>query len=320
MKTPAWAKSPQLLHDLSTHGVATRAQLRDAKVSDSSLTARTQPGGPWQRLLPGVYLLHNGYPSSLQRSIAALAYGGPESVVTGRVGLGAYGYGNHATSSEVHILIPAGSRRASKSFVRVERTWRMPDAIEKGSLRVAPLVRSLTDTTRAVKTDEHCVQLIAEVVQRGGVTVDDIALELSEGPRRHGAISRRVIEELRDDAHSVAELQAQKLYAQSGLPPMRRNVAIYTESGRLLCITDNWLDIGFCWEIDSLAHHLSPTDHAHTIARRNDMTGHGLIVLSHLPRDIRDNPKKVLADLQSHYTLALDRPCPPVSVRPRNDH
>ncbi|MDJ0394286.1 hypothetical protein QMK17_13215 [Rhodococcus sp. G-MC3] len=320
MKKPTWARSPQQLQDLSTHGVATRAQLREAKVSDSSLTARTAPGGPWQRLLPGVYLLHNGYPSPLQRSIAALAYGGPKSSITGQVGLGAHGYGTDGTSNEVHVLIPAGIRRASKSFVRVERTWRMPDAIEKGSLRVAPLVRSLADTTRAVKTDEHCVRLIAEVVQRGGATLDDIALELAEGPRRHGAISKRVVGELRDDAHSVAELQAQKLYADSGLPPMMHNCAIYTASGKLLCITDNLLDeVGFCWEIDSLAYHLTPADHAKTIARRTEMQGNGLIVLSHLPRDIRDNPAKVLADLRSHYQLALNRPRPSLTVRPWKD-
>lgn len=316
MKKPTWARSSQL-HDLSSHGVATRAQLREAKVSDSTLTARCAPGGPWQRLLPGVYLLHNGYPSPLQRSIAALAYCGASGIITGRVGLGAHGYGTDSATNEVHVLVPAGMRRSSKLFVRVERSWRMPDAILKGSLRVAPLVRSLADATRATKTDEHCVNLIAEVVQRGGATLDDIALELAAGPRRYGAISKRVVNELRQDAHSVAELQAQKLYAESGLPSMMHNCDIYSGSREFICRTDNWLDsVGLAWEIDSFAHHFSPADHAKTMARRTHMQGHGLMVVSHLPRDIREHPAKVLQDLRTHYLQALNRPRPPVTVRP----
>ncbi|MCC8927377.1 hypothetical protein [Rhodococcus sp. I2R] len=320
MKKPTWARTSQL-QDLSTHCVVTRAQLREAKVSDSTLTARSGPGGPWQRVLPGIYLLHNGYPSQLQRSVAALEYCGPDGLITGLVGLGAHGYGTDSSPNEVHVLIPGDARRASKSFVRVERSWRMPEAVVKGSLRVAPLVRSLADATRSTKTDEHCVKLIAEVVQRGGATLDDIARELAEGPRRYGAISKRVVRELRDDAHSVAELQAQKLYADSGLPPMMHNCNIYTASGEFICNTDNWLDcVGFSWEIDSLAHHLSPKDHAETMSRRMRMQGHGLIVASHLPRDIRDNPGRVLADLRSHYQQALNRPRPPVVVRPAQRH
>lgn len=317
MKKPAWARGSQL-QDLSSHGVVTRAQLREAKVSDSSITTRCAPGGPWQWVLPGVYLLHNGHPSQLQRSLAALAYGGPGSLISGRVGLAAHGFGADATSNEVHLLIPSGNHRASKSFVRIERTSRMPDAIKVGSLRVAPLVRALADSTRAMRTDDRCTRLIAEVVQRGGATLGEIIRELEDGPRRYSALSNRIVRDLRDDAHSVAELHAQKLYARSGLPPMLHNVEIHTVDGRLLCIVDNWLDtVGLAWEIDSLAHHLSPAEHARTMARRTDMQGNGLIVLSHLPNEIRDHPDKVIADLRAHIDIASQRPRPPVTMRRR---
>ncbi|MBY6410622.1 hypothetical protein HQ346_04925 [Rhodococcus sp. BP-252] len=315
MKKPKW--SPSQLHDLSTHGVVTRAMLREAKVSDSTLTARCAPGGPWQHALPSVYLLHNGYPTPLQRSIAALEYCGPTSMITGRVGLGAHGYGTGATPSEVHVLIPSDLRRASKSFVRVERTGRLPDPTIKGSLRVAPLVRCLVDTTRAVTSDKLCTQLFAEVLQRGEVTIADIDRELRDGPRQYGAISRRVVNELRDDAHSVAEAEAQKLYARSGLPPMLHNCNVYTESGVFIGCFDNFLDeVGWVWEVDSYAHHLSPPDHAKTMERRTHIQNQGLLLLSTLPSEIRDNPEKVLADLRSHYELARSRPRPRIVVKP----
>lgn len=317
MRKPTWARTTQL-RDLSSHGVATRAELREAKVTDSSLTARSAPGGPWQRLLPGVYLLYNGYPSPLQRSIAALAYCGPDSLLTGRAGLAAHGFGTHATSSEVHVLVPAGLHRASTSFVRTERTTRLPDAVVKGSIRVAPLVRCLADSTRATTTDAQCAQLITEVLQRGGTTLQALERELAEGPRRFGAISKRVARELRDNAHSVAELEAQKLYSASGLPPMAHNCDIFTAEGAFLGCADNWLDtIAFNWEIDSIAHHLSPAEHERTMARRTRMQNNGLVVLSHLPSEIRNYPERVLADLRAHIEIASSRPRPPVTMRPR---
>lgn len=41
-------------------GLATRHQLTAAGVPDGTITSRTRPGGPWQRLLPRVYLLQTG--------------------------------------------------------------------------------------------------------------------------------------------------------------------------------------------------------------------------------------------------------------------
>ncbi|WP_037140989.1 hypothetical protein [Rhodococcoides fascians] len=317
MKKKTWRTSE--VHNLSSHGVVTRAQLREAKVSDSALTARCSPGGPWQRLLPGVYLLHNGFPSQLQRSTAALAYGGSDSVITGRVGLAAHGFAADSTSNEIHILIPDTVRRASTSFVRVERTWRRPTPMTKGSLRVSPLVRCLVDTTRAAKTEDQCVRLIAEVVQREGATLREISSELAQGPRRYGALSKRAVRELSDDAHSVAELNAQRLYSRSGLPPMMHNVAIYSATGQFICATENWLDsVALAWEVDSLAHHLLPRDHTKTMERRTRMQSHALIVASHLPREIRDNGQQVIEDLHAHYQLALSRPRPPVIARQRS--
>ncbi|OZF33471.1 hypothetical protein CH296_10820 [Rhodococcus sp. 14-2496-1d] len=93
MKRRLW--NADSLFDLSSAGVVTRRQLREAGVSDAAIDSRCAPGGPWQRLLPGVVLLRNGHPSTLERSAAALAYGGPMSMITGCVGLDSFGYGTN---------------------------------------------------------------------------------------------------------------------------------------------------------------------------------------------------------------------------------
>lgn len=316
MKRRLW--NADSLFDLSSTGVVTRRQLREAGVSDAAIDSRCAPGGPWQRLLPGVVLLRNGHPSTLERSAAALAYGGPMSMITGCVGLDSFGYGTNGSAGEVHLLLPAQMRRASVSFVRAERTWRLPKPITKGSIRVAPLVRSLVDATRAAKSETRCVALLTEVLQRDGVSIDEIATELAEGPRRYSALTRRVLLELRDNAHSVAELEDQRLYRSSGLPPMTHNCDIYAPSGEFIAKTDGWIDsVALAREIDSVTHHLSPADYQRTQARRNRMQAHGLIVVSHSPQDIRDRPTQVLDDLRKNYQHALARPRPDVVMVPR---
>ncbi|MFJ3879477.1 hypothetical protein ACIPW5_18725 [Streptomyces sp. NPDC090077] len=56
-------------------GLATRHQLTvTAGVPAGTVDSRTRPGGPWQRLLPRVYLLQTGPPDQRQRALAAVLY------------------------------------------------------------------------------------------------------------------------------------------------------------------------------------------------------------------------------------------------------
>ncbi|WP_121015109.1 hypothetical protein [Streptomyces sp. 3211.6] len=54
--------------------LATRHQLTTARVPHTTITSRIRPGGPWQRLLPRVYLLQTGPPDHRQRALAAVLY------------------------------------------------------------------------------------------------------------------------------------------------------------------------------------------------------------------------------------------------------
>ena len=67
--------------------VLSRAQAAGCGVTPAALQYRIRPGGPWQRLLPGVYLAVTGTPTPAQREIAALVYAGPGSVMTGLAAL-----------------------------------------------------------------------------------------------------------------------------------------------------------------------------------------------------------------------------------------
>ena len=59
------------------HGVISRRQALAAGLTNDMVQHRIRAGGPWQRLLPGVYLTMTGAPTSDQRDTAALLYAGP---------------------------------------------------------------------------------------------------------------------------------------------------------------------------------------------------------------------------------------------------
>src|SRR6185437_8433581 len=57
--------------------VVSRGQLLKLGMSDRAMQYRLRRGGPWQMLLPGVYLAASGIPSVSQKELAAMLYAGP---------------------------------------------------------------------------------------------------------------------------------------------------------------------------------------------------------------------------------------------------
>ncbi|MEV8564750.1 hypothetical protein AB0436_04035 [Streptomyces sp. NPDC051322] len=69
--------SPRPLSHLSVqHRVLSAAQLREHGVTAACTSDRCRPGGPWQQLLPGVFVLHPGPLTGEERLHAALLYAG----------------------------------------------------------------------------------------------------------------------------------------------------------------------------------------------------------------------------------------------------
>lgn len=321
MKRGAWGDDPSALHALSVNGIIRTATLLDFGVTSGTISGRCRNGGPWQRILPGVIGLHNGRLSTSDRHTAAQLYGGADAVLSGHAGLALHGYQHSSTMSDVLLLIPHEQHRRKFSFVDVERSSRLPDPVGKGKLRVAPVARCLLDAARRMSRTDRCRALLTSALQRGDVSVDELTQELAEGSRRGTAVPRLVLRELSDDAHSVAEVWAQKLYATSGLPPMVHNVDVVTEDGTWIARPDGWMDdVAVAWEIDSLAHHFSPADHEKTMHRRARMQRHGIIVVEHLPTQVRNSPAVVLADLRAAFQHASRRPRPPVRLTERHLH
>lgn len=110
-------------------GVITRQQALAAGMTVDTIRHAIRPGGPWQRVLPGVYATFSGPLSTLHRLRVAVLYAGDDAVVTGAWGCDMIGlrYGP-SPGDAVEVLVEHGRGRRSTALVRLVRTRRMPES------------------------------------------------------------------------------------------------------------------------------------------------------------------------------------------------
>ena len=132
--------SPDGLADLleQQSSVVSRTQLLTLGMKDNVMQYRIRRGGPWQTLLPGVYLAVSGVPSFWGKEMAALLYAGPGSLITGPTALMHHSIRSGSAVEVIDVLVPVGRQRVSAGFARLHRTARMPVRTSSaGPLRLA---------------------------------------------------------------------------------------------------------------------------------------------------------------------------------------
>jgi hypothetical protein len=130
--------------------VISRSQVMAHGMTTSALRQRLRAGGPWQRLLPGVFLAVTGTPTTEQRSMAALLYAGSGGMITGVAAVGLWG-DQAPRDTMIDVLIPATRQRRSTGFVRIHLTARMPDRVSTvGPVRMVPPARAVADAARGM--------------------------------------------------------------------------------------------------------------------------------------------------------------------------
>ena len=281
------------------HNVIARLQVLTCGMSAQTLRHRVRPGGPWQRLLPGVYLARTGSPTADQRDIAALLYAGPGSVLTAGAALRRLGIRAPGTRS-TDVLVPADRRRQSVEFVRVQRTTRMPEVIcGSGKIHFTMPARAVADAARGLTSSGEVRAVVASSVQQGRCLVTELAKELAAGPKAGSAAFRRVLSEVADGVRSVSEGEFRDLVKRGGLAMPMFNARLYS-GDVLLAVADAWWpDAGVAAEVDSREWHLSPEDWERTMRRHARMTAAGILVLHFTPKQIRAEPEQVISTLRA---------------------
>jgi hypothetical protein len=280
--------------------VITREQAVTVGLTRHALRHRLRLQGPWQGLLPGVYLATTGTPTLIQQEMAAMLYAGPGSVVTGLAAVRQH-HIRGPVAELVDVLVPASRRRRDADFVRLHRTTHLPTRVwQLGPLRYALPARAVADAVRDLTSLRDVRAMVADAVQRGHCRVPDLSTELTAGPSVGSKLFREALADVADGIRSAAEGDLKDLLAKSGLPAPLFNASIYDDGdGTFIARPDAWWpEKGVAVEVDSHEWHLSPHDHTRTLERQRRMGKRGILVLPFTPREIRTQPAKVLAAIR----------------------
>jgi very-short-patch-repair endonuclease len=296
-------------------GVVSRSQAAACAMTEGAISHRIRANGPWQTLLPGVYLTSSGAPTAKQRVMAAYLYAGNAIAITGPAALTWYSLPSVRTN-EVDVLVPLACYRKDMQFARLHRTGVIPDCAVEGIVRYASPARAVADTVRQLADFADVRAVVAGGVQRRKITVADLARELNAGPIQGSARLRAALAEVADGVRSAAEGDLHALIKRERLPEPMYNARLFV-ADQLVAIPDAWWpQAGLAVEVDSREWHLSPADWERTLARGARMTEHGILVLRFTPRQIRTAGQEVASRIRSVLSSPEARQLQQIVARP----
>lgn len=297
--------------------VVTRTQALAGGLSDNALAHRVRQDGPWQPILPGVYLTVTGTPTGVQREMAAMLYGGPRTVISGAAALRHYRL-PAPESDTIDILIPAMLKRQSVTGVMVHRTRNMPKQFIGPPLRNYALpARAAADAARWLTDLREVRALVAGAVQNRRCTIDELTEELRAGGLRDSGLLRIVLAEVSEGVRSAPEADLRVLIRKAGLPMPMFNPSLYLLDGTFIAKPDGWwAEAGVAVEIDSKRWHIDPDRWEHTMDRHTELGAHSIVTLHFTPHKLRAQPTFVMAKMTGAYNSGITRPRLPIKAVP----
>jgi hypothetical protein len=184
----------EALGTLFVHRVAPVAALIHIGLSPSLIDRRSRPGGPWQRLFPGIFLLSRAGPSREQLVQAALLYAGERSMLTAFDAPYLHGMRSVLPAADaIHVLAPRHSRAWGHATLRLERTDRLPKPAIRRGFHVAPLERAAIDAIRRTRSIADTKAILEEATHYVGVQA--LRAELAMAPRKGTTLARKLLGE-----------------------------------------------------------------------------------------------------------------------------
>ncbi|MFC8076278.1 hypothetical protein ACFUN8_12170 [Streptomyces sp. NPDC057307] len=352
-ETPSPLSPRPLSHlDGARRRVLSAAQLREHGVSAARAAARCAPGGPWQQLLPGVFLLHQGPPTSEERLRGALLYAERRpaagaargdvpaqpagagtgarrdiAMITGLAALTLHGLSSApalTTLTHIDVLVPRTRRLRSTGCVRIVRAHTLPAAERVTGLPVAPVARALADAVAGL-TDAAAVRLLlTEAVRDGHCEPAAIVRELSQARLLSRPHVVDAVDSLLAAGRALAEDRLYEMVRTYGLPEPVWNVDLRLPGGPHLGGVDAyWPDHAVAVELDTRAprHGGTPQDDvrwSESARKREHLERLGVTVVHLTPRKLRDSMELQSTVVRTALLAAADREPPArVVVLPR---
>ncbi|MEV6399036.1 hypothetical protein AB0M39_30360 [Streptomyces sp. NPDC051907] len=311
--------------------VLSAAQLREHGVTAARTTAQCRPGGPWQQLLPGVFLLHPGPATSEERLHGALLYAGRplapgqygEVMITGLAALALYRFASAPplpSLDRIDVLIPRNRRLRSTGCARLVRAHALPEPQEVTGVPVAPVARAVADAVAHLADANAVRRLLTEAVRGGHCEPAAVVKELSRARLLNRPHVVDAVDSLLAEGRSVAEDRLFDMVRSQGLPDPVWNVDLRLPGGPHLGGVDAyWPDHAVAVELDTRAPRQNEdalwSEHAR---KREHLERLGITVVHITPKKLRDAPEQQATVVRTALMASGDRdPAAYVVVLPR---
>ncbi|MGV9251216.1 hypothetical protein [Streptomyces sp. NPDC003697] len=326
--------------------ILTAGQLRAHGVPAAEAAGRCRPGGGWQELLPGVFLLHPGPPTSEDRLRAVLAYAarGPqaaagvpvqptaqdphhpvyaEALVTGLAALTLHGFASAPplpSLERIDVLVPRRRRLRSVGCARLVRTANLPAPETVTGLPVAPVPRALADAVAGLTDATSVRRLLTEAVRGGHCEPAALVAELTRARLLGRPHVVDAVDSLLAEGRAVAEDRLYRMVREFGLPDPVWNVDLRLPGGPHLGGLDAyWPEEAVAVELDTRAPR--PDEDAvwsQYARKREHLERLGITVVHITPRKLRDAMRQQATVVRTALMAAGDRePAAHVVVLPR---
>ncbi|MEJ8635036.1 MULTISPECIES: hypothetical protein [Streptomyces] len=319
--------------------VLSTAQLRAHGVSPARITEQCRPGGPWQPLLPGVYLLHPGAATSEERLHGALLYAGRpvipaqgdrpetprfgEAMVTGLAALALHGFSSAPallSLDRIDILVPRTRRLRSTGCARIVRAHSLPRPEEITGLPVAPVPRALADAVAELTDADAVRRVLTEAVRGGHCEPGAVVTELNRARLLSRTHVVDAVDSLLAEGRSLAEDRLYEMVRLHGLPDPVWNVDLRLPGGPHLGGVDAyWPEQSVAVELDTRApRHDEDALWSEYARKREHLERLGITVVHITPKKLRESLEQQATVVRTALMAAADRdPAAYLVVLPR---
>lgn len=316
------------------------AQLHAHGVSAARATAQCRPGGPWQLLLPGVFLLHPGPPTSEERLHATLLYAGRpplpaqsgarktdvlrygEAMITGLAALALRRFPSAPpllSLDRIDVLVPRTRRLRSIGCARLVRAHALPRAEVISGLPVAPVPRALADAVAQLPDANAVRRLLTEAVRGGHCEPAAVVAELNRARLLNRPHVVDAVGSLLAEGRALAEARLYQLVRSAGLPEPLWNVDLRLPGGPHLGGVDAyWPGPAVAVELDTRAPRHDDALWSEYARKREHLERLGITVVHITPRKLRESLEQQATVVRTALMAATDRdPAAYVVVLPR---
>ncbi|MFB6841152.1 hypothetical protein [Streptomyces sp. NPDC056361] len=311
--------------------LASADQLRSQGMPAAEVAAHCRPGG-WQQLLPGVFLLHPGQPTSEDRLKAALLYArrttavpaqGPDAMITGLAALTLHRFSSApplTALERIDVLVPRTRRLRSTGWVRVVRAPEAPEPVELTGLPVAPVARAVADAVSGLSDAATVRRLLTEAVRGGHCEPGAVVRELNRSRLLTRPHVVDAVDALLAEGRSRSEERLYEMVREFGLPDPLWNVDLRLPGGPHLGGVDAyWPDQAVAVELDTRAPRQDDDAlWSEYTRKREHLERLGITVVHLTPRKLREAMDQQAAVVRTALMAAPDRqPSAYVVVLPR---